>query len=101
MTVAAFDTLRAAKRLKDLGFTETQAEGVADMLREARESESSTIADRFEGLALQIGETNHRLDLVRGDLLRAIADAKADVLKWLIPLLLGQIAVIAALVKLL
>jgi len=43
-----FDILRAAKRLKDLGFTETQAEGVAEMLREAREVDLSQLATKTD-----------------------------------------------------
>ncbi len=40
MNATTFDTLRAAKRLKDLGFDERQAEGVAEMLRETPEADA-------------------------------------------------------------
>jgi len=48
VSASLFDTLRAAKRLKDLGFTETQAEGVAEMLREAREVDLSQLATKTD-----------------------------------------------------
>ncbi len=48
MSASLFDTLRAAKRLKDLGFTERQAEGVAEMLREAREVDLSQLATKTD-----------------------------------------------------
>jgi len=48
VSASLFDTLRAAKRLKNLGFTETQAEGVAEMLREAREVDLSQLATKTD-----------------------------------------------------
>ena len=43
------------------------------------------------------GETRVQLEQLRGE----IARIKADLLKWLVPLMFAQVAVIAALVKLL
>jgi glutamate racemase len=48
VSASAFDTLRAAKRLKDLGFTEVQAEGVAEVLRDAREVDFSQLATKAD-----------------------------------------------------
>lgn len=39
--------------------------------------------------------------VTKADLRAEIADLKADMLKWLVPLLLGQAALIAAMVKML
>ncbi len=39
--------------------------------------------------------------VTKSDLRAEVADLKADLLKWLVPLLLGQAALIAALVKML
>jgi hypothetical protein len=52
MAVAVFDTLRAAKRLKSLGFTDQQAEGVAEMMGENRETDLADLATRSDLAAL-------------------------------------------------
>ena len=89
MTAATLDTLQISKRLKSAGFNDDQAETVTSILSETRESNLANLA------------TKQDLELLRRDLTQAIADAKADVFKWLVPLLVGQAALIAALVKLL
>ena len=48
MSASAFDTLRTAKRLKDLGFTEVQAEGFAEILRDSRELDLSQLATKAD-----------------------------------------------------
>ena len=76
MSVAiAFDTHRFVKRLTDNGFTERQAETLAD-----------------EHVALLNGNLATKADL---------AAVKADLLKWLIGALIAQGGLIVALVKLL
>lgn len=76
------DTHRVVKRLKEAGFTDTQAEVVIDIVRDAREMD--------------------RDDLVTKNFLKAeLAEFKADLLKWLLPMMVGQVALTAALVKLL
>jgi hypothetical protein len=71
----AFDTHRFVKRLTDNGFTERQAETLAD-----------------EHVALLNGNLATKADL---------AAVKADLLKWLIGALIAQGGLIVALVKLL
>ena len=44
-------------------------------------------------------EANLQNVVTSADLRTAVAELKADLLKWLIPVLLGQIAVFAAVVK--
>ncbi|MGD8207077.1 MAG: DUF1640 domain-containing protein [Thiohalocapsa sp.] len=55
----------------------------------------------IEQVRAELRETELRLlkeiEQVRGE----IARAKVDILKWMVPLMIGQVAVIAALVKLL
>ncbi|MFV3128162.1 hypothetical protein [Niveispirillum sp. KHB5.9] len=76
------DTHRVVKRLKEAGFTDIQAEVVTDVLRDSREA----------GLE----------SLVTKSFLKAeMADFKADLLKWLLPMMIGQVALTATLVKLL
>ena len=71
----AFDTHRFVKRLTDCGFTEQQAETLAD-----------------EHVALLNANLATKTD---------IAEVKADLLKWMIGLLIAQGGLIVALVKLL
>ena len=87
MNATSFDTLRASKRLKDLGFDERQAEGVAEMLRETREADFASLATKAD-LANLVTKAE-------------LAEFKADLFKWLIPLLIGQAALTATLVELL
>lgn len=76
------DTHRVVKRLKEAGFTDTQAEVVTDIVCDAREMD--------------------RDDLVTKAFLKAeLAEFKADLLKWLLPMMVGQVALTAPLVKLL
>ena len=75
MATLILDTHKAISRLKDAGFEEAKAEAIVDSLQE--------------------------IDLTQVASKEDIANLKADLFKWLIPILLGQIAVFAAVVKLL
>ena len=79
MSAVTFDTLRFSKDLEAAGFTSEQASGVAEAL-------AKTMSDSVV--------TQSYLDL-------RLAELKADILKWMFGALLGQAAIIAALVKLL
>lgn len=79
MATLTLDTHKAISRLKEAGFEETKAEAIVNSLK----------------------EVNLENVVTRADLRTAIAELKADLFKWLIPILLGQIAVFAAVVKLL
>ena len=78
---ATFDTLRAAKRLKDLGFSEAQAEGVAEMLREAREVDLSQL-------------------VTKSDLRAEVSEVRADLIKWMFGIAAGQLGILIAVLKL-
>jgi hypothetical protein len=83
MASVGFDTLRFAKRLRDAGFSEVQAETVADALRESFSS----------------GELATKTDIIQ---LRAeLADVKAEIIKWMFGAMLAQGALVVTLVKLL
>lgn len=87
MTTITFDTLKYAKRLKEAGFTESQAEAFAEALKDAQgAADFATKAD--------FRELEHRL---RAEL----ASLKGDVIKWVAGMLLLQAGLVAALVKLL
>ncbi len=68
MIVAAFDTLKLARALRDADFTPAQAEGAAGAIAAAIQSDLATKAD---------------LMMVKSELTGSIAEANADILKWL------------------
>ena len=82
----AFDTHRFVKRLTDCGFTEQQAETLAD-----------------EQIALLNGNLATKADIeaLRHETKVAIEASKSDLMKWLVGLLIAQGGLIVALVKLL
>jgi len=90
MVTTTFDTLAFAKRLMEAGFTERQAEAQVTVLREIVESELATKRDLRE-LELRL----------TAEMVKANAEIKADILKWVAGMLVAQAALIAALVKLL
>lgn len=70
MATATFDTHRFIRKLRDAGINEQQAEAVAEAIKETQESS----------------------DLVtKKDLLIALAELKADLMKWVIGLALAQV----------
>ena len=79
MVSIVFDTHAFVKRLTSVGMPEEQAEALAD--------EQARLLDERLATKADLRETEARL--------------KADILKWMFGALLGQTAVIVALVKLL
>ncbi|NEX23089.1 DUF1640 domain-containing protein [Thiorhodococcus mannitoliphagus] len=86
MTTITFDTLKFARKLKEAGLPETQAEAFAEAFRDATSEELATKSD------LRTLELSLKAD---------IHEAKSDMIKWVAGLLIAQAALIAALVKLL
>jgi predicted RNA-binding protein associated with RNAse of E/G family len=78
MSAVPFDTLELADRLQAGGFTPEQAKTAATALAEAMQAELVTKADPAV----------------------ALAELKADLLRWIATLMIGQAAIVAALVKL-
>ncbi len=78
MATLTFDTHEFVKKLKEAGFTESQTEALTDTVRAAQGVDLSNLATKSDLLELE-----NRL------------------VKWVLGIALGQIAVIAALVKLL
>jgi hypothetical protein len=98
MTAAPFDTLKLARALRDKAkFTPEQAEGAADAIAEAVQSDLATRTDvvgaeqRLDGrLTGAEQRLDGRIDSVRADLRESelrlegkIAEAKADIIKWM------------------
>ena len=119
MTVTAFDTLKLAVRLEAAGFSAAQAAGVAEALVETVVADPATRSDltkletalRGDMVKLEAGlrgdmvklETGLRGDMnvLRGDLVKleaalrgemtaGFAMVKVDILRWMVPLLVGQ-----------
>ena len=108
MSASAFDTLRAAKRLKDLGFTETQAEGVAEVLRDAREVDFSQLATKADlsqlATKVEIAQLATKAEIAQLATKAELAEAKYDLIKWMagfgIAQLGGLVGVAYAILKL-
>jgi hypothetical protein len=77
MSVAIFDTHAYIKKMKAVGFTEEQAEVQAE-----------TVADLI----------NERL-VTKADLDLRIAELKTELVKWMMGIALGQVALLVTLLK--
>lgn len=93
MATLTFDTLKFVERLTAAGVPLAQAKAEAEALAEALQSSALDLATKQD-----LRELEARLS---GEFKASIANAKADIIKWLAGLLIAQAAVIAALVKLL
>jgi hypothetical protein len=110
LMAATFDTLRAARRLKEAGASEPVAEAIAEVLRDSREFDLSQIvtkADLKSEIAALRAELETKIESVRAELDARIESvkveiltAKVDILKWILGLLIAQAALIVALVRL-
>ena len=89
MGTLTFDTYAYVKRLKEAGFTESQAEAQATALADALKGGAADLATKADLKELEL-----RLDA-------RLEAMKADLLKWVIGLFIAQVGLFAALVKLL
>ena len=89
MATLTMDTHRIVKRLKDAGFTDSQAETVTDIIAETRASDLTDVATKADITSLR---TEIKADL---------SALETRIMKWLVPLLIGQTGLIVALIKLL
>lgn len=82
MSAVAFDTLKFAKRLKEAGFTEQQAEALASAQVDLIEANLATKADIL-GLKRDIKELEYRLTIRLGGLIALAIGAVAALVKLL------------------
>lgn len=101
MNALAFDTLRFAKRMQEAGLPQAQAEALSEALAEAVRDSVATRADVEESAAAVRADLSAALSKAVGELRVEIRDAQVTLIKWLVPLMIGQAAVTAALVRLL
>jgi hypothetical protein len=80
MTVAAFDTLKLAQALREADFTPAQAEGAAEAIAAAIQSDLATKAD----LLLVKTELTASISETEAKVRTAIAESRADTLKWMV-----------------
>ena len=78
MNTITFDTHKFVKRLIAAGMPDEQAEVLAEAVSEAHIADLSHLATKAD-----------------------LAEAKTEIIRWLVPLLLGQAGLIVALIKLL
>lgn len=67
MTVMTFDTHKVVKRLREAGFTDTQAETVTDVLRDTREADLSQLVTK-EFLRSEMIQLEQRLVIKLGSM---------------------------------
>lgn len=88
MSVAAFDTLKLVRRLEATGMPAPQAAGLAEAFAEIMVTELATKSDLRELRADLRGD----IERLRGELRTEIAASKNDTIRWVVPLMLGQMA---------
>ncbi len=111
MGAVAFDTLKFAKRLKEAGFTEQQAEALAEAEAELFEAHLASKEDiaklerQAEGMRAELkrdlAEVQRRIEEVRAELKRDLKDLEYRLVIKLGAMLVVAVGVVAALVKLL
>jgi coiled-coil family 90 protein len=114
----AFDTLIQAKRLREAGFDEKQAEALTTVLRDAvKPFDTSELATKADLAALSVATkadiaalkadlaalkadvaTKSELAALKADVKADLAALKADLLQWVIGLVLGAVVLNAFLV---
>jgi len=92
-----FDKLAYIDRLKAAGFVESQTRAMGDGLEQALREKVATKSDLRKEIDLLRLEFRNELGMFKGDLLAAMKANKIEVLKWLIMLIIGQMAVLTAL----
>ena len=107
----AFDTHRFVKHLTENGFTEQQAEVLADEQVHMLNSNLATQADVAaiqrdiatvrQEIEILRQETKADIEVLRQETKAGLAEVKSDLLKWMTGALIAQGGVIVALLKLL
>lgn len=108
MAVAALDTHELVKDLRAAGFTEDQAEAVTRAVKQAQNLDLSHLATKADlaELSAKVDRLSMRMDSfgtrMDGFATKAeLADSRAEIIKWVFTIAVGQGALIVALLKLL
>lgn len=110
MNAISFDTLRFAKRLQAAGYTPEQAEAQAEAYADATaellvtkpdlELAKQEIQQSISGVRQSLSEVNAHIETSAATLRAEFREGNLNLIKWIVPMLIGQTAVVAALVKL-
>ncbi len=107
MTHISVDSHRLVKGLIARGFKEDQAEAILDAIQNvtlqdvASKEDVQTIKQQFSQLEKHVDQQISRLEKQMSELELRISDRITGLIKWQVPLMLGQAGLIVALVKLL
>lgn len=104
MSAVPFDTHALVKRLQGAGFTVEQAEAIADAQRESGVAfvEQAKHDYHLDELATKrdLKELEIKMEVIRSDLRRDIAESKADLTRWVVGMgVLQSTLLIGALMK--
>ncbi len=85
-TAVAFDTLKFARRLKEAGIPEVQAEAFSDAFREVQESHSETLSTKSDIKELRGEIREFRIEF-QGELREVRAEMR--LLRWMLALIIA------------
>lgn len=101
MTAVTFDTHDFVKKLKGVGFSEEQAEVLTDLQKATSQNTLEQARHDYEldDLATKrdLREIELKIELVKAELKRDIAETKAELIRWVVGVGLLQITIIAGL----
>ncbi|MDO9140370.1 MAG: DUF1640 domain-containing protein [Methylobacter sp.] len=101
MTTVTFDTHDFVKRLKGVGFSEEQAKVLTDLQKTIVSNilEQARHDYKLDDLATKrdLKELELKIELVKSELKREIAETKADLIRWVVGVGLLHITIIAGL----
>ncbi len=104
MTTITFDTLQFANKLKAVGFTEQQAQVLTELQLATHDNTLDHVKQdyRFDEVSTKhdIRELELKIELLRADTGRMIAETKAELVRWVVGVgLLQTSLIIGALLK--
>ena len=105
MTTLTFDTHEFVTELKQAGLSESQAEAITRLHRQAANATIDYVKHEHslenvitnKDLDARIKETELKIELVKSELKRDIAETKAELIRWVVGVGLLQITLITAL----
>ncbi len=97
MNGIAFDTLAAARALREAGFEDRQAEAVVGVVRRAVDADHDSLATKAAFAALR-ADIDTGFAALRADLNTGLASLRADIYRALWAQGAGLVAVMAALI---
>lgn len=106
MTALAIDTYALVTKLKEAGIPEQQAAAQVETitkaidvaLEQSRHEHDLDNLVTIKNLDARIKETELKIELVKSELKREIAETKADLIRWVVGVGLLQITIITALI---